>query len=406
MANTIITVALLQKEVNRILDKSASIYPIANQAFTGELKQSWNTVTVQNLPSFNVDLGQTAGNDITAEDWAITSEDMVVDQVFTKNLKIKDLEEIQSNLDLRSKLAWRIAEASARSYDQYVASLSKNALTANKLVNGSPATETTSTAPTTLDSIVQALEEQNVSVGWNVTCFINPAFKALLLGSNVVSWFDRGLDYRLKWEIWTYWGMRLVMTNNLPYKVKFSVPIIPLATDYIEFSIWGTTIRWTFVAANWASWAAQISIWANVAATQVNIWLAFAWTATPINATYSDQTTANRKILRNNLIAISAFASDVAYITSARWIWLTEAITDAWDVFWTPSRTIFACDQNSINFVKQMDWYKVTDAPLWFYSNLLIENAYAGKVFTENAKAIVTKDITNWVTADNWVAKT
>jgi hypothetical protein len=52
-----------------------------------------------------MDLGQTAGNAITAEDWAITSEDLSINNVFTKNLKIKDLEEIQSNLNLRSDLS-------------------------------------------------------------------------------------------------------------------------------------------------------------------------------------------------------------------------------------------------------------------------------------------------------------
>ena len=125
MSNTIITKALLQKEVIRNLDKKAVIFPVANQAYTWELRQQGDTVSVQTLPSFNMDLGQTAGNAITAEDWAITSEDLTISNVFTKNLKIKDLEEIQSNLSLRSDLSWRLAESMVRTYDQYVARLAQ-----------------------------------------------------------------------------------------------------------------------------------------------------------------------------------------------------------------------------------------------------------------------------------------
>jgi hypothetical protein len=51
-----------------------------------------------------MDLGQTSGEVITAEDWAITSENLVINEVFNKNLKIKDIEAIQSNLELRSQL--------------------------------------------------------------------------------------------------------------------------------------------------------------------------------------------------------------------------------------------------------------------------------------------------------------
>jgi hypothetical protein len=59
MSNTIILADLLMKEVVRNLDKSASIFPIANQAFTGDLRQQGNTVVVQTLPSFDMDLKQT-----------------------------------------------------------------------------------------------------------------------------------------------------------------------------------------------------------------------------------------------------------------------------------------------------------------------------------------------------------
>ena len=104
MTNTIIVANLLQREVIKNLDKKSVIFPCANPAYTGELKEKGTTVEVETLPSFNMDMGQTAGDDITAVDWAITYETLVINEVFNKNLKIKDLEAIQSNLNLRSQL--------------------------------------------------------------------------------------------------------------------------------------------------------------------------------------------------------------------------------------------------------------------------------------------------------------
>lgn len=397
MSNVIITVALLQKEVIKNLDKKSKIFQIANQNYTGELKQQWDTVTVENLPSFNMDLGQTSGNAIVAEDWALTSENLTVDQVFTKNLKIKDLEAIQSNLELRSQLGWRLAESIARTYDQYIAKKAQeNVYSWNQITLATPATETTATILTTLDNMAQLLEEQNIEVSWGwVSVFINPAIKALISSSDLYKSFDAWLPSRLNWLVWQYWWMNIIMTNNLPYRLKYTLPTIPTATDSFTLTIKWTAVVWTYVAS-WAATAAwDISIWANVAAAQANTVLAITWTATWTAATYIDVVAAKRKLMRNAQMAISAFAANIAYISSAYYFWITEAITPADWVFWTPARTIFACDANSINFVKQMDWYKITDWVDWFYSNILVENAFWSKVFSTNTRRIVTKDITN-----------
>ena len=397
MSNTIITANLLQKEVIKNLDKKAKIFKIANQNYTGTLTEQWNTVTVQNLPSFNMDLGQTSGEVITAEDWAITSENLVINEVFNKNLKIKDIEAIQSNLELRSQLWWRLAESMARTYDQYVAKLAQdNVYSWNQITLATPSTETTATITTTLDSMTQYLEEQNIEVseGW-VSCFINPALKALINSSDLFKSFDAWLNPRLNWFIWQYAWMNIIMTNNLPYRLKYTLPTIPTASDSFTLTIKWTAIVWTYVASWAASAAWDISIWANVAAAQANTVLAITWTATWSATTYIDVTAAKRKLMRNAQMKISAFSSTIAYITSAYYFWITEAITPSDWVFWTPARTIFACDSNAINFVTQMDWYKITDSNDWFFSNILTENVFWWKVFGTNARRIVTKDVTN-----------
>ena len=400
MANTIIVANLLQKEVIKNLDKKAVIFPCANPAYTGELKEKGTTVEVETLPSFNMDMGQTAGNDITAQDWAITSETLVINEVFNKNLKIKDLEAIQSNLNLRSQLWGRIAEATARTYDQYVASLIvENTYSWNRLVQGSPATETTSTITTTLDAIAQTLEEQNVDVAWgDVYCFINPACKGLINSSDLYKSFDKWLAHRQKGYIGDYAWMMIISTNNLPFKQKITLTTIPTANDTFTMTIKWTAIVWTFVASGGASSAWDISIWANAAAAQANMVLAINWTWTPAAATYIDVSAANRKLIANALCNLTTFASDVTYFTAAYYVLLAEAVTPADFVIWTASKVLMAVEKNAVNFVSQQDWYKITDAEKWFYSNLLAENAFGWKVFAINARKMVTKEVTNWAT--------
>lgn len=119
--NTIIVKAMLMKETVRLLDKKLVIAQRANRAFEGELKKQGDTVSVQTFPNIAFATGGTAGDDITASNFTITSEDLVVDQVAQVNVVIKDWEELRSNLDLQSKVANRLAYALADLYDLYVA---------------------------------------------------------------------------------------------------------------------------------------------------------------------------------------------------------------------------------------------------------------------------------------------
>jgi len=123
MANTIVLKDLLMKETIAYLDKSLVVAKHANRAYTGDLKQKGNTVSVQIFPRLTLQTGGTAGADITSQYFVITSEDLVINQIAQANYEITDLEVIQSNLDLRSEVARELAYQLAVTYDSFVSAL-------------------------------------------------------------------------------------------------------------------------------------------------------------------------------------------------------------------------------------------------------------------------------------------
>lgn len=397
MSNTIITKELLQKEVTKNLDKNASIFPIANRQYEWELKKQGQTVTVQQLPSFDMDQGITAWWDITAEDWAITSENLTCDQAMNKAIKILDIEDTRSNLDLASMLWWRLQESVNRAYDQFTAVTAVRwAITANRLVEGSPATESSSTAFWTVESFRYTTDQQNVSD--NVFLFVNPIFKSFLRQSSLLDNTETWIWMRINWEVWRASDLRVIMTNNLPFKQKITLVTIPTAWDTFTITVWSTTITFTFVASWTAANAWEISIWANAAAAQANMVLAINWTWTPWATTYIDLSAANRKLLRNAFVQMTSFSSNVSYLTAWKYVLLAEVVTPADFVLWTASRVLFSMDNNAVNIARQLVWYKMTDAEKWFYKNVLVEDVYWWAVLNDNDKRIITKEIANWVT--------
>ena len=357
MANTIITEALLQKETLINLDKKAVIFDVANSDYTWALREQGDTVTVQLMPDIDMDQGVTAGNDITAEDWAITSDTLTVDQAMNKNLKIKEIEETQSNLNLEAKLWARVAEATSRAYDQFTAvTWVRGVASANKLNEWSPATESKTTAFATMETFRQTMDENNVYWGW---FFTNPAFKSLLRQADILDGFGEWYWVRKTADIWDVSGFRTRMTNNLPWKQSLWMATEPTADDTVTITVWGTTITFTFVASPSAAW--DVDLWGSAAVSQANLvaainWGSWAWSA------YIEISAANRKLLNNAFVEMSDFSSDVAYLTAWKAITTWETFTDWTDAWGTASRVLFSCDQNSINVVRQLVGFKITDA--------------------------------------------
>jgi hypothetical protein len=120
MANTIVLKDMLMKETNKLLDKELTMVQFCNRAYTGELKKQGDTVTVQTFPRITITTGGTAGNDITSQNFIITGEDLVINQVAQANAEIKDVEELRSNLDLQSEVAAQLAYQLGVVYETFV----------------------------------------------------------------------------------------------------------------------------------------------------------------------------------------------------------------------------------------------------------------------------------------------
>ncbi|TRZ47958.1 MAG: hypothetical protein D4S01_11270 [Dehalococcoidia bacterium] len=403
MSNTIILKDILAKKTIAKLNKEIVIAQVANTEYEGELRTQGDTVSVQTFPNVDLTYGGTAGDDITAVDWAITAEDLEVTEVFQTNQAIKDLEAIQSNLSLQSEIAASIAYAMKLTYDRYVARLAvEGANTSNRIVPGAAVTlnNTAADADNIMTRLSQlAVKLKNSNAFRMPYLFINPAVEALALNSNLVTGFDKGLGYRENGAIGKIFGMMAYTTTDLPVRYLVTMTGVAVADETIVFTVTdnkGTAHTVTFTAKAAPSAAGEFDIAASAAA-QVDIMVAMInGTGTPSATNYIALSAADRNYLRSvgaSAVEASTTSFYVTLASSATLDTLSAGITNG--TVSAKGVVLFACDDKSVHFVKQEDGMKVTDAPSGFRSNLLVENVYGGKVFTENAKRIATIDVTN-----------
>lgn len=218
MANTIIRPTIFAKEVVRNRDIKNVFYKYTNSDYTGELKKVWDTVTVQTLPTLSFASG-TAGAPITASNFTITSENLVINNTQQLRITLKDIEITQSNLSLEEKVAERFAEAEARLFDtavrdQILVTQVADIPAANKLDSGAPITLTPALAYTSILNLSEALDKQNV---WedNRVAFVSPNFATNLMQSGFLDASDKGLETRFKGYMGMVNGVKIIKTNAL-----------------------------------------------------------------------------------------------------------------------------------------------------------------------------------------------
>ena len=235
MSVTIIKKDLLQKEVLRNLDKNFVIFPWANTKYEGEIKKQGDTVSVQLLPSVSFATG-TAGTDIADSGFTITSENLVVDQVKQLRISVKDLDSVQSNLDLHTKIAQRIAVAQADLEDQFIAGFwnDANIPGGNKLYSGAAVTLTKS-------NIHDYLEEMRARMGTNnikgdLALFVDPTRASLVRLSPLFDGYREGLSVRENGVaengyVGKLAGFKIYESNNVPAN-----RLLALGRDGIHFA--------------------------------------------------------------------------------------------------------------------------------------------------------------------------
>jgi N4-gp56 family major capsid protein len=218
MSNTIINPTLFSAEVIRNRDIKNVFYKFTNSDYTGELRSAGDTVTVQILPTLSFSAG-TAGAAITATDFTITTENLVIDNTQQLLVTLTEKEKTQSNLQLTRSVAERFAEAEARLFDetvrdQILVTQIADIPAANKLYSGAPITLTPALAYTTILNLSEALDNQNVDEE-NRVAFVSPNFANNLMQSGFLDASDKGLETRFKGYIGMVNGVKIVKTNAL-----------------------------------------------------------------------------------------------------------------------------------------------------------------------------------------------
>jgi len=218
MANTVIEPTLFSKEVIRNRDIKNVFYRYTNSDYTGELKQAGDTVTVQTLPTLSFASG-TAGAAITATNFTITSENLVIDQTQQLLVTVTNKEMTQSNLELTMSVASRFAEAEARLFDetvrdQILVTQVADIPAANKLDSGAPITLTPALAYTSILNLSEALDNQNVDEEGRIA-FVSPNYANNLMQSSFLDSTDMGLETRFKGYVGMVNGVKIVKTNAL-----------------------------------------------------------------------------------------------------------------------------------------------------------------------------------------------
>lgn len=393
---------LLQRETINLKDRLTRIKQVANTKYQGDLKNQGDTVTVQTFPNAFGNMGGTAGGTISTPAWAVKDEQLQVTEVMQNGRKVKDIEEVQSNLNLTSGFSERFAYFSADNEDKYIASFFTDADSNNKLQNQSPLTLTSSNTYSSVTSLTRVLSQNN---SYNSRMlFVSPAIHEKLRLENILGSTEGGLSMRLNGLVGRMDGFEVIETNNLPHVRTLTVDTQVTATDTMTIPglVVDTTgvagyvtsnVVWTFVAAGAAAAAGDIALGATLAATQANIVNAINGTGTPGASTYIDVSAADRVALKNLFINISDFSSDVATVRTSVTTAFTETFTAGTNIFGSDAILMTAVDKEAINAVFQMDKFKVKDLNDAFSANILQEKIYGGKVFDENAKGIATIEI-------------
>lgn len=405
MANTIQTEALLQKEVIRLKDKKTIIKPIADTKYEGQLKQQGDTVSVQTFPDVFGNVfresadSKKAGGPIEIQDWAITKEQLQVNEVFQNGARVLDIEEVRSNVKIRAQLAERFAFASANNEDQFIASLVTQAYPANKIRNHNPVTLSNENTYSSVTVLKQVLSERNAFNKGML--FVDPAIHAKLRLEDILDATQKGLDMRLNGRIGMVDGFDVMETNNLPHVILLEMPDNPVENETVQIS--GRKISLTrdgyeteivtFTFQPTAAAPGDVRIGATPADTQENLVNAINGTGTPGGTSYIELDAAQRTALNNGFVHIEDFVANEANVQSSVTMDVAETFASANNKWGKDAVLMFAADKQAINFASQMDKFKIKDLNDRFAANILQEKVYDGKVFAENGKGLASVEI-------------
>lgn len=185
-------------------------------------------------------------------------------------------------------------------------------------------------------------------------------------------------------------GFKVYTSNNIPASVTLTLAVQPTAND--TFTLYGTT--WKFVANGTAANAGEISLGANVAATQPIVVTAINGTGTPGASTYIDVARDSRDVYTNNSVSASAFAANVTTITGVGKLGLSVSMTSASNLAGTETTSMLFGRMGAISLGMQMmpNLY-IREEPKQLTRNYITHTLYGVKVFSRDAKRLVVVSI-------------
>ena len=296
MANTIIAPQIFSKETLRNLDREVILLASTNRGYEWDIKQAWDTVRVQTLPTIAFTASSVSGAGtcatsavgtwpwgvITASDFTITLESLIVDKYTEKRVTITDHEATQSNLALTSKVASRFAEGMGtllddQVRDQILVTQVADIPAANKINSASPVVLTATNVYGEIMKLRSALKKQNVKTT-NMELYVSVDVESVLLQSDFLVGSDAGATVMKTGFLGTVGGIPVYTTtaldasNEMIMMAKGSVnAVIQITklkvmeaddgfyTNVLATIVWGMKIFWENAKAIAINYVASVS---------------------------------------------------------------------------------------------------------------------------------------------------
>lgn len=140
---------------------------------------------------------------------------MVIDQLAQFGVPVTNLEEIQSNLNLATKVADRMAYGQADVLEKFVAKTAVEGVAAANNLGDYSTALTSSTIYAAIESMRVALAEQNAFD--QAALFVAPEIASLIRQSSLFDGFREGLDVRKAAYVGRMAGFEIYESNNIGY---------------------------------------------------------------------------------------------------------------------------------------------------------------------------------------------
>lgn len=220
MANTINKETQLSARLLVLLQEPTLWEVMANTSYQWELKEQWDTVKVQNFPliewdSNNWDIQALWGENITVKDWALGKSDIKVDQIWTINIKIKDIEKELSNLNLESGLLQSIHNWKKRLVSRFIQKITIDSAWFEVWTSASKIALTKDNILDVLGKMAAKLDDNNVPAEQRYL-FIKPELTYLIVNARGFDWTSVSAEMRKKGVVWEILWFTVVKDSTMP----------------------------------------------------------------------------------------------------------------------------------------------------------------------------------------------